>query len=73
MTYGIFNITKNKWLLDENFQVVVFDSLSKAKRGLDEVNQIKTLSRRTKDYEYEIREDPDLSESFDLNKYEPLS
>ena len=73
MTYGIFNITKNKWLLDENFQVVVCDSIFKSERELRDINEIKTLSRRTEHYEYEIREDPDLSESFDMNKYEPRS
>lgn len=68
-SYGIFNLTKNKWLLDEDFQVVVCYNLSEAKEELAAINDIKTINPRCKDYEYEIREDPDLSQSVDLTSY----
>jgi len=68
--YGVFNITKNKWLLDEDYQVVECWSIFDAEIELKKINELKMLNPRCKDYEYEIRDNPDTSQSIDLKKYE---
>lgn len=55
--YGIWNITKRKWLKEEDYttDVVDYDYFA-LKPVLDRINEIKTLNPKNKDDQYEIRE-----------------
>lgn len=54
--YGIWNVTKRKWLRDEEYKDVVEYDYFALKPVLERINEIKTFNPKNKDDQYEIRE-----------------
>lgn len=53
--YGVFNVTKSKWLLDEDGTDVVASTKKSLESTLTLVNDLKMLNPKNRNFQYEIR------------------